>query len=84
MRNRDLPGHEVVPQIIAEVVALENEIEAISVVMVMKDKSVKTKMAYMEGTRLILLGGVDLFHHDMCSQIAMSRDNFIVPYGKKP
>lgn len=60
-----LPENEIVPQIISEVVELEPGIKAIAVVMVMDDGCVTTRMAYKEGTRLLLLAGVDLFHHQL-------------------
>lgn len=65
-----IPNTEVVPQIISELVELEPEIVAIGAVMVMKDGSLKTKLAYMEGTRLMLLSGVRLFEHDFLHDIS--------------
>ena len=70
----ELPNHEVVPQIISEIVGIENEIAAISAVMVMKDGQVKTRVAYMEGTRLALLAGVTLHQQDLCRMIGVQQD----------
>ena len=54
--DRSLPNDEIVPQIISEIVGLENDVVAISCVMVMRDGQIKTKVAFMEGTKLRYYG----------------------------
>lgn len=72
--DRSLPNEEIVPQIISEVVELEHAIQAIAVVMVMPNGSIKTKLAFKEGNKLPLLAGVDLFHDDLRRQIGIESD----------
>ena len=71
--TEQIPEHEVVPQIISEIVGLEAEVTAISAVMVLKDGTIRTKMAFMEGTKLSLLAGVTLHHNDICRAISDDR-----------
>lgn len=66
----DLPNAEVVPQIVSEIVDLEHECVAISCVMVLRDGTIRTKRAFMEGQKLPLLAGVTLHHSDMCRDIS--------------
>ena len=73
--DRSLPEHEMIPQLISETLALEHAIQAIGIVMVMPNGLIKTKLAFKEGQKLSLLAGVDLFHADLRSQIAIDPDN---------
>lgn len=74
MSKNDLPNHEVVPQVMAEIFALEQDVVAIGTVLVMKDGTVKTKIGFTEGTSLTLLAGVDLFHADVRRSIKILHD----------
>lgn len=60
-----LPQHEIVPQIVSEVVELEPQISAIAVVMVMKDGDITTRMCFLEGQKFALIAGVTAFQNDM-------------------
>ena len=73
----EIPNHEVVPQIISEIVALEAEVVAISCVMVMKNGEIKTREAFMEGHKLPLVAGVALNFHDMCQTISHDPRNMM-------
>lgn len=64
------PNDQVVPQIVSEIVELEPDVVAISCVMVMKNGSIKTRNAFMEGHKLPLLAGVTLHQHDLCRTIS--------------
>lgn len=80
----ELPNHEVVPQIISEIVDLEHEIVAISCIMVMKSGEIKTRLAFTEGQKLRLLAGVTLHPHDLCETISHHPRNFAqMPTGKE-
>jgi hypothetical protein len=74
-----IPEHEVVPQIISEVVGLEHSIKAIACVMVMEDGSIKTKHAYTEGQRLLLLAGLSLQQNELCRSISTEPHNVLGP-----
>lgn len=65
MADIELPEHELVPQIVSEIVNEEVEIAAIAVVMVMKDGNIKTRMAYTEGNKFPLIAGVTCFQQAM-------------------
>lgn len=67
--DNTLPNHEVVPQIISEIMELEPRVRAIAAVMVMDDGTLKTRSAFMEGTKLPLLAGADLLHHGLRNMI---------------
>lgn len=67
--NRELPAHEMIPQIVSEIVDMEHEAVAIACIMVRKDGNISTKMAYNEGTKLLLLAGLEVFSHDMKTMI---------------
>ena len=72
-----LPNDQVVPQIISEIVELEAECVAISCVMVMKDGTIRTRNAYMEGHKLPLLAGVTLHQNDFCRTISDEPRNIV-------
>jgi len=68
-KEPELPEHELIPQIVSEIVDHEADMVAISCIMVMKNGSICTRLAYKDNTRLILLAGVTLHHHDLISAI---------------
>lgn len=68
-RDDSLPNHEVVPQIVSEIVQMEPNVRAIAAVMVMDDGTLRTRTAFMEGNKLPLLAGVDLLHNGMLQMI---------------
>lgn len=61
----ELPNNEVVPQIISEIVALEPRVKAIACVMILDDDSATIRIAFMEGTKIMLLGGATLLLSDV-------------------
>lgn len=65
----ELPEHEMVPQIISEIVEDEGHIAAIAVVMVMKCGTVRNKFAYVNNTKFSLLAGTHLLQTDLISDI---------------
>lgn len=67
--DKSLPNHEVVPQIISEIVGLEARVRAIACVMVLEDGTLRTRSAHMEGTKLTLLAGADLLHNGVRNMI---------------
>lgn len=67
--EKNLPNHEVVPQIISEIVELEPRVRAIACVMVLENGTLRTRSAYMEGTKLTLLAGADLLHNGLRNMI---------------
>lgn len=48
----DLPNDQVVPQIISEIVQIESDVVAIAATMVLKNGTIRTLNAFMEGTKL--------------------------------
>lgn len=60
--DRTLPNHEVVPQIISEIVELEPRVRAIAAVMVLEDGTLRVRTAFMEETKFVLLAAADLLH----------------------
>jgi len=74
---RELSNDQVVPQIVSEIVELEADCVAIAAVMVMKDGTICTRRAYMEGHKLPLLAGVSLQHNDFCRDISDEPRNFV-------
>jgi hypothetical protein len=72
----DIPNEEVVPQIISEIVELEADCVAIAAVMVMKDGTIRTRRAFMDGQKLPLLAGVTLQHNDFCRAVSDDPRNY--------
>lgn len=60
----ELPEHEVVAQIISEIVGLEPRVKAIACVMILDDGSATIRTAFTEGTKITLLGGAALLMSD--------------------
>lgn len=71
----NLPNDQVVPQIISEIVEIESNVVAIAATMVLRDGTIRTLNAFMEGHKLPLLAGMSLHQNDMCRVISNEPNN---------
>lgn len=72
-----IPNDQVVPQIISEIVQIESDVVAIAATMVLKNGTIRTLNAFMEGTKLPLLAGMSLHQNDMCRVISNEPNNMV-------
>lgn len=88
MSYKHLPDEQLVPQVISEICDLESGIEAIGVVMLMKDGSIKFKQAIPPGHKLSMLAATDVFHAFMRAPLMPQPDHAPEPrpnpLGKPP
>lgn len=74
MSEIELPQHEMVPQIISEIVDAEPHIAAMAVVMVMKCGNITTRTVFLEGQKFALVAGVTAYQHDILEFMNMKKE----------
>lgn len=67
----EIPEHDMIPQIMAEMVEEEmrQNIKAIAIVWVKADGSLGTQIAFTQGEKFPIMAGLTLLHHDIAARL---------------